>query len=164
MSASARLKLIKQKLAVKLRVAQRLAAQELAKVIPEVVKIRTRLESENRNNQPITALKPSTKKYRKRYQDNLHPDTDPNTSNLTATGQMLDAITGASKGAKVTVEIKNTKRKRELSGSKSKLTNKEVQRHVENKAGREFLELSKQERIEATELATQIIKDELTKL
>lgn len=164
MSASARLKLIKQKLAVKIRVAQRKAAKELSQVIPDVIKIRTRLESENRNNQPITALEPSTKKYRNKYEKNLHPDTDPDKSNVTATGQMLDAIKGQSKGTTVTIEVKNSKRKRELSGSKSKLTNKEVQKFVEQKVGREFLELSKQERIESTELAVDIIKDELTKL
>lgn len=162
--SSARIKLIKQRLAVKLRIAQRKAAQELAKVIPDVIKIRTRLESENRNNTPITELEDSTIKYRERYKGNLHPDTDPDKSNLTATGQMIDAVSGKSKGNTVTIEVKNTKRRRELSGGKSKLTNKEVQRFVEQKVGREFLKLSKQERIEATELAVDIIKDELTKL
>lgn len=159
--ASERLKLIKAKIQVKLKAAQRKAAKELAQAIPEVIKIRTRLEGQGADGRPLADLEDSTIATRSRYSQNLHPDTTPGTSNLTATGQMLDAVTGKSSGTKVTIEVRNNRRRRELSGARSDKTNKEVQRHVE-KAGREFLELSRAERVEAEELAAQIIKEELS--
>lgn len=180
--ASERLKLIKARLQVKLRAAQRKAAQELAKAIPEVIKIRTRLEEQDRNNKNLKPLSQSYKDfragkvafftkgsgpdrrvvpYKPSSAPDLHPDTSPETSNLTATGQMLDAIAGKSSGTKVTVEVKNNRRRRELNGSRSKLTNKEVQRYVEAD-GREFLELSQVERKEAEQLVVDIIKEELS--
>jgi len=179
--ASESLKLLKARLQVKLKAAQRKAAQELAKAIPEVIKIRTRFEGEGVKGK----LKPLSQSYKDfragkiafftkgkgsgrkviplepTRAPNLHPDTDPGTSNLTATGQMIDAIKGKSSGTKVTIEVKNNKRKKELNGRKSNKTNKEVQRYVE-KNGREFLEFSKAERKEVEEFVVDIIKEELS--
>lgn len=156
---SKKLELLKKKLEVKTKLAQAKAAKALAETIPEVIKLRTRQEGEGVNGK-LKSLASSTKKYRERYEDNLHPDTSPGQSNLTGTGQLIDAIQGKSAGTKVTVDIKQGKRKGELSGGKSKLSNKEVRKYVEE-AGREFLELSNQERKEAEELAKDIILEEI---
>lgn len=156
---SKQLELLKKKLQVQIRLAQVKAAKALAEAIPEVIKLRTRQEGEGVNGK-LKDLEDSTIKYRERYSDNLHPDTSPKTSNLTGTGQLIDAIQGKSAGSKVKIEIKGGKRKGELSGGKSKKSNKEVRKYVED-AGREFLELSKAERQEAKELAADIIKEEL---
>jgi len=153
------LELLKKKLQVRLKLAQAKAAKALAETIPEVIKLRTRQEGEGVNGK-LKSLARSTKKYRERYEDNLHPDTSPGQSNLTATGQLIDAIQGKNVGTKVTVDIKKGKRKGELSGGKSKLSNQQVRKYVEE-AGREFLELSNQERKEAEELAKDIILEEI---
>jgi len=156
---SKKLELLKKKLAVKIKLAQVKAAKELAQVIPDVIKLRTRQEGEGVSGK-LKDLAGSTIDYRTRYEDNLHPDTSPRNSNLTGTGQLIDAIQGKSAGSKVTIDIKKGKRKGELSGGKSKLSNQEVRKHVEDN-GREFLELSKQERIEAEEFAKEIILKEI---
>jgi hypothetical protein len=156
---SKKLELLNKQIQVKTKLAQVKAARELSQVIPELVKLRTRQASEGVDG-PLNALEDSTIKYRERYQDNLHPDTSPITSNLTGTGQLIDAIQGKSAGSKVTIDIKKGKRKGELSGGKSKLSNQQVRKHVEDN-GREFLELSKQERIEAEEFAKEIILKEI---
>lgn len=159
---SKKLDILKKKLEVKTKLAQTKAAKELANVIPEVIKLRTRQEGEGVKG-PLKKLETSTINYRERYEDNLHPDTDPRTSNLTATGQLIDAIKGKSSGTKVKIDLKKGKRKRELSGGRSTKTNQEVRKFVEE-AGREFLELSKDEKKEATELAKEIILNELRKV
>jgi hypothetical protein len=156
---SKKLELLNKKLQVKIKLAQAKAAKELASVIPDVIKIRTRQEEEGVSGK-LKRLSSSTKEYRERYEDNLHPDTAPSTSNLTATGQLIDSIRGKNIGSKVTIDLKKGKRKGELSGGKSKLTNQEVRKYVE-KDGREFLELSKDERSEAIELAKDIILNEI---
>lgn len=156
---SKQLELLKKKLQVKIKLAQAKAAKALAESIPEVIKLRTRQEGEGVSG-PLKDLADSTIKYRERYSDNLHPDTSPRTSNLTGTGQLIDAIQGKSAGSKVKIDIKGGKRKGELSGGRSKKTNKEVRKYVED-AGREFLELSKVERQEAEELAKEIILEEI---
>jgi hypothetical protein len=156
---SSKLDLLKKKLQVKIRLAQVKAAKALAETIPEVIKLRTRQEGEGVTG-PLESLADSTIKYRERYKDNLHPDTSPRTSNLTGTGQLIDAVQGRSAGSRVTIDIKGGKRKGELSGGRSTKTNKEVRKFVED-AGREFLELSKAERQEAEDLAKEIILEEI---
>jgi hypothetical protein len=156
---SKQIDLLKKKLQVQLRLAQAKAAKALAETIPEVIKLRTRQEGEGVSGS-LKDLEDSTIKYRERYSDNLHPDTGPRTSNLTGTGQLIDAIQGKSFGSKVKIDIKSGKRKGELSGGRSKKTNKEVRKYVED-AGREFLELSNAERKEAEELAKDIILEQI---
>jgi hypothetical protein len=155
-----KIEILKQKIANRTRIAQAKAAKELSKIIPDVIKLRTRQEGEDKNNRPLKNLEASTKEYRERYQDNLHPDTSPGTSNLTATGQLLDSIQGRSTGSKVSIEIKGGRRRGELSGSDSRITNKKLRKYVEDQ-GREFLQLSEAEREEAKDLARQIILDEI---
>jgi len=144
---------------VKVKLAQLKAAKEVAQLIPEIIKLRTRQEGEGVSGQ-LDSLEDSTIKYRKRYEDNLHPDTDPNRSNLTATGQLIDSIQGRNVGTKIIIEPRKGKRKGELSGGKSRLTNREVLKYVEQN-GRVFHELSKEEKKELIDLIEQIIKEEL---
>jgi hypothetical protein len=156
---SKKLDLLNKKLQIRVKLAQAKAAKALAQAIPEVIKLRTRQEGEGVNG-TLKSLKDSSIKNRKRYRSDLHPDTTPETSNLTGTGQLLDAIQGKSAGSKVTVDIKKGKRKGELYGGRSTSTNKEVRKYVED-AGREFLQLSKDERQEAEDLAKEIILEEI---
>jgi len=156
---SNKLKDLSNRLKVKIKLAQVKAARALAETIPEVIRIRTQQEGDGVNGQ-LKALESSTKKYRKRYKANLSSDTDPDRSNLTATGQLLNSIKGKNIGSKVVIEPGKSKRKGELSGGKSRLTNKEVNKYVDEN-GREFLRLNKQETEEATNLAKDIIAEEL---
>lgn len=158
MTPSERLKLINERLKVKVKLAQNAAARELAQLIPELIKIRTRNAGQGVNGD-LDALSDKTEAYRQRYQDNLHPETTPTTSNLTATGQLLDSLKGRNVGSKVISEAKG-RRTSELSGGRSRKTNKEVLNHVE-KNGRVFHELNQEERRELLEVATQIIKEEI---
>jgi hypothetical protein len=152
------LKKVGDRLKIKIRLAKNAAARELAGLIPELVKIRTRGAGDGVNG-PLKDLESSTIKYRERYDDNLHPETTPTTSNLTATGQLLDSLKGRNVGSKVIVEPKG-RRTQELSGERSRKTNKQVLKYVED-GGRVFNELNHGERAEIIETATQIIKDEL---
>lgn len=177
---SKKLELLKKKLAVKIKLAQVKAAKALAEVIPDVIKLRTRQEGEGVSGKlkPLSDSYIAQRKgdvafatigkgderkvipYKPSKAPDLHPDTTPETSNLTATGQLIDAVQGKSAGSKVTIDIKKGKRKGELSGGKSTLSNQQVRKYVEDN-GREFLELSKQERIEAEEFAKEIILKEI---
>jgi len=158
--ASTQLSNIKIKLKIATREAIKKAAKEMAVYIMDVLKIRIRLEGKGVNG----SLPPLTSEQYIKLRSKsplLSSDTSPNESNLTATGQMIDAMSGKAVGSKVSIEIKNTKRKKELSGAKSKLTNKQLQKIIEEEIGIEFLELNKQEREEAIDLATQIIEREI---
>lgn len=162
MSASEKIDKIRRKYAGKIRIAQQKAAKQLAISVVDWIKIRTRLEGEGVSG-PLKNLKPSTIRHRTKYSSKLHQDTDTSRSNLTATGQLLDALRGRAGGGKVTIDIKPNKRKKELDGDSSGLTNEQVRKFVEDN-GREFLKLSDQERDEVIELASQIIKEELRSL
>jgi hypothetical protein len=151
---------IKKKYAGRIRIALQKAAREIAEPIMELVRFRTRQLGENKNNEKLT-IKKSTEKYRERYADNLHPDTSPGTANLTGTGQLLDALQAKAGGGKVTITVKKSKRKGELSGGKSKLTNEEVRNWVEKNKQNEFLKLSEAEKKEVIEIAAEIINKEL---
>lgn len=161
MSAANTISKINRRLQVRLKVALREAAKEVIQVVIDVIKLRTQQEGQGKGGK-FDALKESTIKYRERYASRLSKDTDPRTSNVTATGQMIDAITGKSSGNKVEIFIKNTKRRKELSGGKSGLTNNQVREYVEKQ--REFLVLTDQERKEAIDVATQIIVEKLRTL
>jgi hypothetical protein len=156
---SKKLELLKNKLKVRLKLAQAKAAKAIAQAIPDLIKIRTRLEGEGIKGK-LKKLEKTTIAYRERYSQNLSSDTSPGESNLTATGQLLDSIKSKSVGSKVIAEFKKGKRKGELSGSKSKLTNQEVNKYVE-KNGRAFFDLTKEEMQDAEDLATEIIKKEI---
>jgi hypothetical protein len=155
---------LKKKISGRIRIAQQKVARELAPVIVDVVRLRTREEGIGTDG-PLKKLEDSTIETRERYSSNLHPDTSPSKSNLTATGQLLDALRGIASQGKVTVDIKPTSRKAELSGKKSKktLTNNDVREYVEDN-GREFLKLSDAENKEVRELATELMQEQFKDL
>ena len=161
MSAAETINKLNRKLQVKVRVATREAAKEVIQVVIDIIRLKARLEGEGKSGK-FKELAESTIKYRERYERRLHPDTTPSTSNLTATGQLLDALSGKSSGDKVTIFIKKNKRRKELSGSKSGITNDEVRAFVEKE--REFLYLSEQDKKEVIEVAVGIIRDKLRSL
>ena len=172
------LKELANRLKIKIKLAQLKAAKALAETIPEVIKIRTQQEGEGADGNKLKPLSKSYIEQRKGnlrfYTDkngkkhsyipkdkpNLSSDTSPETSNLTATGQLIDSIKGKNIGNKVIIEPGKSKRKGELYGQKSKLTNKQVNKYVDEN-GREFLKLSKAEEKEAFELAKDIITEEI---
>lgn len=158
MEPSEKIKSLKIKYRVAQREAIKKAAEELAQIIPEIIRLRTRQEGQGTSGN-LKGLSPLTKAMREFYSDNLHPDTTPIKSNLTATGQLLDSITGKRESDKVKISLKG-KRKKELSGARSKLTNDEVGKYVREN-GREFLKLSVDEKQEAIDLATQIILEQI---
>lgn len=169
---------IKKKYGGRVRIAMTRAAKKIGQAIVDTIIIRTRLEGQGTNGK-LAKLSPSYIKQRKgelsfftknkivvpyapKKEPRLHPDTSPETSNLTATGQLLDALKFTSGGTKVKVFIKKTKRKKEFNGSKSGLTNDEVRAYVEK--DREFLKLSPEEKEDVTRLAIDLIEEELRSL
>lgn len=149
---------------VSLKLAQRTAVRkvlkEFAVIIPELVRARTRLGAGINGNLPN--LKPATIRNRTRYAENLHPETSPEESNLTATGQLLDAIQAKVTDGKIVVSVNTKKRRVELSGSRGKLTNNQVRKYVED-AGFNFFELNEEERNHLLELAEKLITEEIKK-
>lgn len=166
MSASETISKLNRKLQVKIRAATTQAAREVIQVVIDVIKIRTRFEGQGKSGASLRELKDSTIKYRERYSKRLHTDTSPSTSNLTATGQLLNAMSGKSSGNKVTIFIKNNKRRKELSGTKPSLTNEEVRKWVEDPSAgnREFLALTEEDKKEVIEVAVEIIRQSIKDL
>jgi hypothetical protein len=115
-------------------------------VVAQITK-RTRLgkgvAQEGGEYEPISGLEGSTIKTRKRYQKNLSEFTRPKKSNLTATGQMLEAITYRIQQGGFLFFFKSGRRNRELSGGPGKTSNAEVARHVGER--RPFFNLSRSE-------------------
>lgn len=153
--------------------AQIKAARSLALSIPEM--IRQRVLSGEGLNGTLKALSQSYIDFRKglvrfaRINGILVPlrrnikapklssDTTPTKSNLTATGQMLNAMVGEANGTVIRITIKGD-RTRELTGE-PKLSNNEVRKHVE--VERPFFGLTKKERAIIDKNAMEIIKQEI---
>jgi len=154
-----------EKKVISLKLAQRIAVRrvlkEFAVLIPELVKARTILGGGLTGSLPN--LKPSTIRNRTRYSTNLSSDTSPSESNLTGTGQLLNAIQAKVTEGKIVVTVNTKKRKNELSGAKGKLTNNEVRKYAED-AGFNFFDLTTDERQELIDLAEKIIIDEIKKV
>lgn len=122
-------------------------SKSFAKDIVEQIAKRTRLgkgvDREGVELRSLDALEPSTVENRTRYKKNLSELTGPKKSNLTATGQMLEAITYKFQSGGFLFFFKSGRRGRELSGSEGRTTNAEVARHVSEK--RPFFALSRTE-------------------
>lgn len=122
--------------------------QKIAQVSAEMVRDRVRNEgkgvtSRGATQHNLAPLMPST--IRNRMRKSLHPSTSPARSNLTESGQLLDALHG--KGVRKGVGEIALKSRR----SGSRLTNDEVAFFVSGK--RPFIDLSAKE-IKALEEAT----------
>jgi hypothetical protein len=162
MTASAQLRIMQKKIENAIFQAQKKAARELVQIIIDVVRTRTRLLKELASGKQIGKNEPSTIAYRERYSKNLDSDTSPSTSNATGTGQLLNSMKGKASGTKITIDLKSGRRK-ELSGSKSKITNTEVNKYYEEKKGQWFA-LQEKEKEEAIAYAAEIIKQEIQKV
>lgn len=122
-------------------------SKRLGDTMASRIRTRTRLGygvTEQGSQRALAKLKDSTKERRARYADDLSGLTTPNKSNLTATGQLLDAIKSVGQRGKVILEI-DGRRTRELGGSRPRLSNAEVARYVQEQ-GRRFFDLTKAER------------------
>lgn len=81
---------------------------------------------------PVFTKKNGVSKYvemRERNKSSLGDLAKPKTSNATATGQMLKAMTYQMKSNGFLLFVQNTTRSKELSGASPKLTNKEVAKY-----------------------------------
>lgn len=139
----------------------------LLKDIPDQIKKRTQLgKGVSDNGGALQKLKPLEselyKKARQRNKANLDKNTKPNRSNLTATGQMLNSITGVRSGTKFTFSLKDS-RKNDLSGNPSRVTNTDVMGFQE-KQGRPFFYLAKPEITLFTRKIKDIITERIKKL
>jgi len=161
MSAEQSLAALKRKYQVKIKIAQREVAKELAQVIVDFIRLRTQEEGYGTKG----TLDELDEKYieQRRKSKRLSSKTTPEKSNATATGQMIDALKGSSSGSTAKVVIKDSGRRKELNGGKSGLTNNEVRQFFEDN-GREFLKLSPEEKSDMVDIATKLIKERLKDL
>lgn len=123
------------------------ACKELAIKVADRVKKRTRLGygvSDSGERIRLAGLSDSYIETRQDYSENLSAATRARRSNLTATGQMLDAIEGKGAPSKVIIEIAG-RRTGELTGGRSRATNAEVARYVQEQ-GRTFFALTTSEK------------------
>jgi hypothetical protein len=161
MSAEKSLAALKRKYQVRIKIAQREVAKELAQVIVDFIRLRTQEEGYGTKG----TLDELDEKYieQRRKSKRLSSKTTPEKSNATATGQMIDALKGSSSGSTAKVVIKDSGRRKELNGGKSGLTNNEVRQFFEDN-GREFLKLSPEEKSDMVDIATKLIKERLKDL
>ena len=146
------------------------ALKAFEKEIPEQIRKRTRLGGgvEVRDKKTglggrrttLEKLATSTKEYRSFYARSLHPQTSPSKSNLTATGQLLDSLEGRKRPGDIIKVSAEGRRLRDLDGSSSVLSNKQVQEYVE-RAGRGFLGLTDDEVKKFRSEARNIIQAEI---
>lgn len=97
--------------------------------------------------QKLKKLADSTKKYRQRYKEKLHPTTSPRKSNLTFSGQLLDSL----KVKKISARKKSFVISPEGKRKGSSLANFEVAEFVDQN-GRPFLGLSNKDLKEVVKL------------
>ena len=135
------------------------AARLLAKMLPDVIRKRT--ESGMGIGGPLKQLSPNYIKFREKYSNRLAKTTTPETSNLTATGQLLKSIIGQASGFVVRIFISDKPRRKGLA-SKTTTTNKQIRGYVE-KQGREFFDLKYSEKQMIEKFAAETIKQEIKK-
>ena len=136
------------------------------KLVVEVIKKRSRA-GRSQVGGDFDALSDKYMETRRRYKKNLSKHTSPSKSNVTATGQMIDAIFAAiDSSGRVSVDVKDTKRKKELTGKRGRLTNQAVAALVETN-GRLFLGLTEEEEevwVDAlTEELSKYVREELSR-
>jgi hypothetical protein len=118
------------------------------KAMNEVIK-RTK-DGIGSNGQKLKPLKASTIEFRRRWSAFLAKDTSPAKSNLTATGQLLEALYFRVVGSRFFIKVNTKTRDQGLGGDDRGLNNDQVRQYVEE-AGREFLNLSDKEKADLTE-------------
>lgn len=138
-------------------------SKRLGDALASQIKKRTRLGygSENGQQKRLRGLSERYKEYREEHAEDLSQATRPGRSNLTATGQMLDSITGVGTKGRVNVEIKG-QRTKELGGRRSRLSNNQVARYVQEQ-GRAFFNVTKAEKNSLAREVKQLILTRLRK-
>jgi hypothetical protein len=160
---SAQMRIMEKKIRNAVFQAQKRAAKELVQILIDAIRIRVRQLKELADGTSIPS--PLSEKYvklRSKYSSRLSHDTTPETSNATATGQMINSMVGKAINGKIVIELKDNRRK-ELNKSKPKLKNSEVNKYYEKQKG-EWFALSAEERQEGIDYATEIIKEEIKKV
>jgi len=141
------------------------------RTLKEVVK---RTKAGLGTNGQLKALEASTIAFRRRWAAFLAEDTSPAKSNLTATGQLLEALYYRVVGSRFFIKVNSKNRDEGLGGEelisvkvtkkksemKSRLTNEDVRKFVED-AGREFLALNDQEKAELEKFTANVLKESL---
>lgn len=120
---------------------------KLARDLVEQIVKRTKLGygvGENGEQTRLARLSDSYAERRRRLKGELDTDTSPKRSNLTATGQLLDALVGKIRNGDIVISIEGN-RNGELGGYPSKYTNEEIADFVERQ-GRKFLGLTNSEK------------------
>lgn len=134
-------------------------SKSLGDKVVDIIKRRSRRGygiTDNEGSAAFEKLADSTVEQRKRYKRNLSSETRPSKSNITGTGQMLDSMRSNPQRGKIQVEIPKSKRRKELSGAQSTLTNAEVAGYVQQN-GRKFFGLTKRERSDLVREVKQIL-------
>ena len=162
MKASAALRIQQKKIENAVFQAQKKAARELVQVLIETIKNRVRLLREDMDGNKFPDLSDKYIEKRKKFSSRLSKETSPDTSNATATGQMVDAMKGKASGSKIIIDLKSGRRK-ELDKSKSRLTNNEVNFWYQMNFGVWF-GLQDKEKQEAIDYAAEIIEEEIKKV
>lgn len=110
----------------------------------------------------LKKLSDEYKDVREIYRENLSSFTSVSKSNLTATGQLLGAMTGEAANAKVVITFKNTRGKDLTGRDPGGLTNRQLARYVQER-GRSFFRFTKAERNAFVREVKQLIKAGLKK-
>lgn len=109
--------------------------QKLAHEVATQIKKRTRLGYGVRRGgqqKPLAVLSDPYVEFRRKHKSELFEDTQPKRSNLTATGQLLNAITGKGSTARIEISLTPDGRSKGLGGVKPKdLTNSKLLGYVE---------------------------------
>lgn len=110
----------------------------------------------------LKKLSDEYKEVRRKFKQNLDSSTSVSKSNLTATGQLLGAMTGEAANAKVIITFKNIRGKDLTGRDPDGLTNRQLARYVQER-GRSFFSFTKAERNAFVREVKQLIKAGLKK-
>lgn len=172
MTPQEKIRKFKEKYGAQVKKALNEATQKAAeKTLNDVIK---RTKSGLGTNGKLEKLSPSYIEFRKRWKAFLASDTTPGKSNLTATGQLLEALFYRVVGNRFFIKVNSKQRDEGLGGEelvktqvskkkyemKSKLTNEQVRKFVED-AGREFLQLNDKEKKDLEKFTADILRQSL---
>ena len=162
------------------------ATRETGEMALDLLYLRTK--SGQGTNGDLKSLSKSYREFRERWSSFLADDTSPSESNLTATGQLLDALFLRVVGSRFFIKVnsknrqeglggenleeikkdifkkvngKRTKVGSKVAGYQSRLTNDDVRKFVED-AGRVFLEFNDKEKEEIRKFATDLLREKLS--
>lgn len=172
MTPKEKIRKFKEKYNAQIKKALKEATEQAAKkTMADVIK---RTKSGLGTNGKLEALSTSYVEFRKRWKAFLASDTTPNKSNLTATGQLLEALYYRVVGNRFFIKVNSKQRDEGLGGEelvktqvskkkyemKSKLTNEQVRKFVED-AGREFLQLNDEEKRALEKFTAEVLRESL---